>query len=94
MALEIETQGEFIFQATTGARLYQGLTGANSASGSHREDFDLRCSRPRKSRWECSLDAPQYSETVVQRESRLGTWRKNSTYIAVQVGLDFECSRG
>ena len=39
VALEIETQGEFIFQATTGTRRHKGLTGANSASGYHREGF-------------------------------------------------------
>ena len=41
MALEIETQGAFIFREMTGARLNQGLTGANSASGYHRERFDF-----------------------------------------------------
>ena len=40
MALEIETQGAFIFREMTGARLNQGLTGANSASGFHCECFD------------------------------------------------------
>jgi len=41
MALEIETQGAFIFRWRTGARWNQGLTGANSASGFHRERFDF-----------------------------------------------------
>jgi hypothetical protein len=41
MALETETQGAFIFQAKTGARPNKGLTGANSASGYHRERFDF-----------------------------------------------------
>jgi hypothetical protein len=40
MALEIETQGAFIFRETTGPRRHKGLTGANSASGYHRERFD------------------------------------------------------
>jgi hypothetical protein len=40
MALEIETQGGFIFRAMTRARLNQGLTGANSASGFHCECFN------------------------------------------------------
>lgn len=40
MALEIETQGGFIFREKTGARLNQGLTGANSASGFHCKCFD------------------------------------------------------
>lgn len=40
MALEIETQGGFIFQAMTKPRLKQDLTGANSASGFHCECFD------------------------------------------------------
>jgi hypothetical protein len=40
MALEIETQGAFIFRGRTGPRRHKGLTGANSASGFHRERFD------------------------------------------------------
>lgn len=40
MALEIETQGGFIFQTMTKRRLKQGLTGANLASGFHCECFD------------------------------------------------------
>lgn len=40
MALEIETQGAFIFREATGPRRHKGLTGANSASGFHRECFD------------------------------------------------------
>lgn len=41
MALETETQGAFIFQGTTGPRPNKALTGANSASGYHRERFDF-----------------------------------------------------
>jgi len=39
MALEIETQGAFIFRGTTGPRRHKDLTGADSASGYHRERF-------------------------------------------------------
>jgi len=35
VALEIETQGAFIFRATAGARWNQGLTGVFLASGFH-----------------------------------------------------------
>jgi predicted cupin superfamily sugar epimerase len=41
MALEIATQGGFIFQATTEPRRNQGLTGVFPASGFDYEDFNL-----------------------------------------------------